>query len=362
MTPRCSQTDTTIIGAGLSGIYAAALLAERGEPFVVLEARDRVGGRILCPDFQGYYTDLGPSWFWPEINPRIAGLIRDLSLSTFPQYDTGFGRFQAMDGEARTIPGYPMAPEGWRITGGMIALVEGLLKRIPKNSILLDHPVCDIQQENGSVLAVVGTGKAAPRCRFRSSRIILALPPRLAAATILFTPDLSPVLTQAMLRTSTWMAGQAKFFAVYDRAQWRQAGLSGQAFSQYGPLGEIHDGSNGMDSPFGLTGFVGVPAAQRKNRQMVIQAILHQLRILYGEEAGRPAAVFYKDWAMESFTATEYDRRAAHDHPVYQPPAGESGIWEGRLLFAGTETSDHMGGYLEGALASAERAVQAVSR
>ena len=46
--------DTTIIGAGLSGIYAASLLAERNNSFVVLEARNRIGGRILCPAYQNH--------------------------------------------------------------------------------------------------------------------------------------------------------------------------------------------------------------------------------------------------------------------------------------------------------------------
>ncbi|MEZ4568005.1 MAG: hypothetical protein R2860_13965 [Desulfobacterales bacterium] len=67
-----------------------------------------------------------------------------------------------------------------------------------------------------------------------------------------------------MLRASTWMAGQAKFFALYDQADWRRLGLSGQGFSLCGPLGEIHDGSGEPDRPFGLTGFIGIPALRRK--------------------------------------------------------------------------------------------------
>jgi monoamine oxidase len=351
--------DTIIIGAGISGIYAASLLAEMGESFIVLEARDRVGGRILSPDYKGYFTDLGPSWYWPEINPRIKGLIQELGLTGYPQYNTGYGRFQAVDGSVRTVSGYPEEPESWRVSGGMISLVDGLCKKIPKEAIMLNHPVCEIERKEDHSLVSVGILGQKPRRRFRSSRILLALPPRLAAAAILFTPDLSHELTQAMLKTSTWMAGQAKFYAIYDRAGWRHAGFSGQAFSEYGPLVEIHDGSNRMDNPFGLTGFVGIPAAQRRNKQMVIQAILRQLQLLYGEDAGRPATVFYKDWAMEEFTATEYDQRTVHDHPLYQPPLGKTDIWDGLVFFMGTETSDQLGGYIEGALASAERAIYA---
>jgi monoamine oxidase len=352
--------DTLIIGAGLSGIYAASLLAKANRSFVILEARDRMGGRILCPKYQGYSPDLGPSWYWPAINPKIDQLVRNLGLTGYPQYDTGYGRFQAVDGHARTIPGYPMEPEGWRISGGMITLVNGLYQHLPEGVVRLSHPVCGIEKMTDHVAVLVGKIGDPPQSVFRANQVILAIPPRLAGATILFTPDLSHELTQAMLRTSTWMAGQAKFFALYDQADWRKIGLSGQAFSQRGPLGEVHDGSNGPGKPFGLTGFVGIPAAQRRDREQMVQAILLQLQILYGENAQHPAAVFYKDLAMEPFTATEYDQRAAHAHPVYEPPSGRTDIWDGRVCFAGTETSDHFGGYLEGALASAQRAVKGI--
>jgi monoamine oxidase len=43
--------------------------------------------------------------------------------------------------------------------------------------------------------------------------------------------------------------------------------------------------------------------------------------------------------------------------PVYQPPAGQTTIWDGIIQFAGSETASQHGGYLEGALAGAERAV-----
>jgi len=354
------KVDTIIIGGGLSGIYAASLLAARKESLVLLEARSRVGGRILSPEHQGYFADLGPSWYWPMVNPKINGLVEKLGLQGFPQFETGLGRFQAKDGHAETVAGYPMDPPGWRLTGGMISLVKGLCARIPKDVIRLNHPVCEIQRMDKGVRITVGRHDREPRCRLTASRIILALPPRLAAGSIMFTPDLSHNLTQAMLKVSTWMAGQAKFFALYDRADWRKTCLSGQGFSLCGPLGEIHDGSGQTGRPYGLTGFVGIPALRRKNKEAMIQAILTQLTRLYGQGAGQPAALYYKDWAKEEFTATEYDQRSAHNHPEYQPPSGKTTIWDGTFIFAGTETADHLGGYLEGALSSAERAVLTV--
>jgi monoamine oxidase len=355
------EVDTIIIGGGLSGIYAAFLLAAKKKSFVLLEARSRVGGRILCPEHQGFFTDLGPSWYWPMINPKVNALIQTLGLKEYPQFETGLARFQAKDGHVETIAGYPMDPPGWRLDDGMISLVKGLCARIPEDVIRLNHPVCKIERIGNGVRVTVGRHDQEPMCRLKASRIILALPPRLAAGSILFTPDLSHNLTQAMLKASTWMAGQAKFFALYDKADWRKIGLSGQGFSLCGPLGEIHDGSSETNRPYGLTGFVGIPALRRKNKESMIQAILTQLPLLYGQEAGQPVRIYYQDWAREEFTATEYDQRAAHNHPEFQPPSGKTSIWDGTFHFAGTETADHLGGYLEGALSSAERAVLAAS-
>jgi len=46
-----------------------------------------------------------------------------------------------------------------------------------------------------------------------------------------------------------------------------------------------------------------------------------------------------------------------YQHPIYQPPAGQTSIWDSTIHFAGTETATQHGGYLEGALTAAERAI-----
>ena len=349
--------DTLIIGGGLSGIYAAYRLAQRDESFVVLEARERLGGRILSPEHQGFFTDLGPSWYWPAIHPQMAQLIQSLGLEGYRQFEEGYGRFQNPGGAVQTVSGYANEPLSWRLAGGMIALITKLCEEIPENAIRLNHPVCNIERNATGACVSVGELEKAPQVQFNARKIILALPPRLAAATILFTPDLSPELTQAMLKIGTWMAGQAKFYALYEEPFWRRANLSGQAFSQCGPMGEIHDGSNHDQGPYGLTGFVGIPAAQRHNQTLLIEAICSQLAQIYGEPASKPTALFYKDWAREEYTATDLDQPPMYVHPLYHPPANQTSFWNDIIHFAGTETASQHGGYLEGALTAAERAV-----
>jgi monoamine oxidase len=92
----------------------------------------------------------------------------------------------------------------------------------------------------------------------------------------------------------------------------------------------------------------------------MIQRILVQLPYLFGPAAGNPVKVYYRDWAREPFTATEYDQRPAHNQPEFHPPSGKTSVWNDTLHFAGSETADEFGGYLEGALSSAQRAVSSV--
>ncbi len=357
---QAERVHTLIIGGGLSGIYAASLLAGKDRSLALLEARDRIGGRILCTEYKGYYPDMGPSWYWPMINPTMDRLVRKLRLPSYPQFETGLGRLQGRKGEVETIDGYPMDPPGYRLQGGMAALIQKLERALPRDLIRLNHPVCEVQRLERGIRVVVGQLDQPPKSLMEADHVILALPPRLAAGSILFTPDFSHDLTQAMLKAGTWMAGQGKFFALYERAEWRESGLSGQGFSYCGPLGEIHDGSAGDDSIAGLTGFVGIPALRRKTDGIMIQAIVRQLETVFGPKAGRPVSIHYKDWAREAFTATDYDKRSAHAHPEFHPPQGRTSIWNGHLHLAGTETAPRMGGYLEGALLSGKRAAKSV--
>lgn len=55
-------SDAIVIGAGIAGLSAARLLRAEGLSVVVLEARDRIGGRVTTDRSAGRVTDLGASW------------------------------------------------------------------------------------------------------------------------------------------------------------------------------------------------------------------------------------------------------------------------------------------------------------
>ncbi|SEL82851.1 flavin monoamine oxidase family protein [Nonomuraea pusilla] len=85
------MTDVIVVGAGVAGLVAARDLVARGREVVVLEARDRVGGRTLnadLPGSDGQIVEAGGQWVGPT-QDRVAKLITELGLEIFSTYDIG---------------------------------------------------------------------------------------------------------------------------------------------------------------------------------------------------------------------------------------------------------------------------------
>ncbi len=95
------KADVVVVGAGLAGLAAARTLAGAGVDVVVLEARNRVGGRTYTkPARSGTPLDLGAQWIGPT-QYRLAALAESAGVTTFRMYDTG-NNLQFQDGQ-RTI-------------------------------------------------------------------------------------------------------------------------------------------------------------------------------------------------------------------------------------------------------------------
>ncbi|SDS96119.1 flavin monoamine oxidase family protein [Microterricola viridarii] len=74
--------DTVVIGAGVSGLTAARLLAQAGQRVLVLEARDRVGGRTWTDREGGLATDRGASWIHGIDDNPLTHLVAALGMRT----------------------------------------------------------------------------------------------------------------------------------------------------------------------------------------------------------------------------------------------------------------------------------------
>jgi len=355
-----------IVGAGLSGLRAASLLTKQGIQCRVLEARDRIGGRALStsipnsPELGRF--DLGPTWFWPQHESHIANLIKELNLETFEQYKTGeilIERFQIKPPERCKLQ--EDTDEMWvRLTGGVLSLIDAIAETIPPEIVELETSVKKIQLNEAGEIYVVAELANGKSKEIPASAVILALPPRLVARYIEFSPTLPPNLISDIENKPTWMADQAKAVAVYERPFWREMGLSGFVLSSVGPLQEIYDASP-IDGSGALFGFFGMPAEVRNEmgEEKILKLVNNQLVKLFGSEADNPKAIFYKDWSSDSKTAVEEDYSPFRNYQNYGQPQLD-GSWENKILFAGTETDPQSSGHLEGALRSAEQAVSKI--
>ncbi|MGO8948630.1 MAG: flavin monoamine oxidase family protein [Ktedonobacterales bacterium] len=98
------RTEVAIVGAGLAGLMAARRLAEAGIPLLVLEARDRVGGRTYTRAARdGTLLDLGGQWVGPTQH-RVLSLAKELGATTFRTFDAG-KNIQYRQGQLATYSG-----------------------------------------------------------------------------------------------------------------------------------------------------------------------------------------------------------------------------------------------------------------
>ncbi len=444
------DADFVVVGAGYAGLNAARVLKGAGRTVTVLEARDRVGGRVWTIEHDdGTPLDVGGQWIGPT-QERIIALTRALDVETFPTYSDGKNVLRLRDRNRRykgTIPNvgpFSLLNIGWAmwrlsamakevpleapwaaprarewdeqtlaswmkrnihfktardlLTVGLetvysassadLSLLHALffihsagkldhlldvrggaqqdrfvtgaqtvankMAEALGGAVRLSSPVTRIVNDTDAV--TVHAGEVAVRAR----RVIVAVPPALAGR-LDYSPSLPGYRDQLTQRMP--MGSVIKCMAIYDRAFWRDEGLSGQAVSDAGPVSVTFDNSPPSGKPGVLMGFVEADAARKLGRLREAdrrEAVLACFSRYFGDRAKVPLAYVDKSWADEPWSRGCY--------VAFMP----TGVWTsygpalrepvGRIHWAGTETATVWNGYIDGALESGERAAREVLR
>jgi monoamine oxidase len=442
------RADVAVVGAGLAGLTTARELRARGHSVVVLEARDRVGGRTWTRQVGGVPVDFGGQWIGPQ-QKRIAALAQAVGVSTFKTFNTGLNVYfhagslktytgtippaagpaladiavalAKLDAMALEVPlGAPWTAakarewdgqtlETWKLANmttdeGRTLLdlgIEAVFAGEPRDvsllhvlfyihsagsfenlinveggaqesrfvggsqlvsrrvaaalgrRVVLESPVRRIAQGRGGVVV------ESERVMVEARLCVVTAPPALAAR-IEYDPILPGPRDQLTQRMP--MGSVLKCHAIYDRPFWRDAGQTGQATSDTGPVKVTYDNSPPSGQPGVLLGFIEGedarewgprPAAERR------AAVLESFARYFGAAARSPRTYVEQNWMEEEWSRGCYG--------AWAPPGvlldyGES-LREpvGRIHWAGTETATEWCGYMDGAVQSGQRVAAEVA-
>ncbi|MEK6277028.1 MAG: flavin monoamine oxidase family protein [Actinomycetota bacterium] len=239
----------------------------------------------------------------------------------------------------------------FRFHGGAQRICKRLARQLSRR-IVLGSPVRRIVQEGHRVEV------HSDRLDVTARRVIVAVPPALAGRSH-YHPRLPP--DRRALTKRLPQGNLTKVTAVYDRAFWRDKGLTGTAVATGGPVNATFDDSPPDGGPGIVFGFVGGDNARNFARLAKPDrraAVLANFVDFFGPEAASPREYFETAWRSEKWT---------RGCPVAIPALGALLAYGDalrrpfrRVHWAGTETSTYWNGYMDGAVRSGERAAREV--
>lgn len=414
MTP--AAVDVVVIGAGFTGLAAAHALHERGLSLVVLDARDRVGGKVeSMVDGRGRAVDTGGQFAnddmtgvlalaaeagaervdtppigravtlprqegdpwsegerlvdrigaehlgdgrsvaeWVSAQPAAKGVARAARsiVSGSTCHDTTVVPVSYLAQLAVRSPIHHEELQCW-FAGTMHSLAEHLAAPLAPH-LRLASPATSVQRRDGQV--VVHAGESAWRAR----HMIIAVPPT-AYASISFEPVLPREFTQA---AAAFAPGTVvKFLIGYSQPFWLDHGRNGIA-QFVDPEGLYFADASLPDAPT-LVGFLGGPVAiewTSRSAEQRYEVVLQHATAAFGEQSLRPRSFLERVWAPDQWGGGGYCNVLTHHAPtaVDTLSAGLPGI-----TFASTELAPRFPGYVEGAIhsgrATADRVLHELS-
>ncbi|MFB9981643.1 flavin monoamine oxidase family protein [Mesorhizobium kowhaii] len=421
MTSEPERTDVVIVGAGFTGLSAALELKAAGIDFLLLEARDRVGGRVESrQNGLGERIDSGGQFLCEDM-PELMALIEARGKTLVEAYlDGDFVAQPAMSAREaeRTYAGSmtirdrmnAIAPDDPAIAGLTVAtwldsqndpddakavfrsMIEGLwcqaLEKLPlwhliDNDRRITNEVTELQyfvRETMHSLADDLAGDLGDRLRLSAAvtvidhgpgrvrlasaagtiearTVLIAVPPTMAAK-LDFAPPL-PAGLQGSL--AVWQSGAViKVLVRYPTAFWRDRGLSGMVMWRDLPGLFACDVSKDDDHA-ALAVFVGGPLALRW-RELADAAlraeVTERLVEALGSEAANMLDLSYRDWTDDRWSG------GAYSDLIIDATATDAErtllIGAPPVYFASSELSPSFPGYVEGAIVAGRIAARKI--
>jgi len=344
-----------IIGAGLSGLVAGFELALVGHEVMVLEARDRIGGRALtirAPFADGHFAEAGAARIPPD-HELTLGYAARFNLSLDPFYPAS-GDFVDYSGGNRS----PVSPSAFLASRPAYVKIRGGTERLPLafgaalgSRIRLSSPVTVVDQRSSGVLVHGEGGWVVEADR------VLCTVPLPVLHRIQFLPSLSSAKAAAADGGFQYMPSTRVFVQCSSRF-WEGEGLNGWATSDW-PEELWHPT---WDSP----GTRGVLLSYVRGQRALdidaldgparVQAVLdHWEGIFPGVTASAEASHVHswqeEPWSGRAWAAPTGTQLAMYGAAIRTP--------EGKVFFCGEHTSDDRG-WMQGALSSGLRAAEEI--
>lgn len=417
-----SHHQVIVVGAGFTGLAAATALADKGIDVVVLEARDRVGGRVESRlNSLGERFDSGGQFFCEDM-PEVSALARrfgktfvetplagmftaqppvsaDEQERIFENSTAIRDRMNAIDPDDPAIAGLTVAdwlqrqPDPAIAKSAFHSTVEGLwclpIGEIPlwhliDNDRRITNSIWELQYFLAETMHSLAEDMAARlgdsiRLRtpaktiehdvrplriataaghFEAEHVIMALPP-VMASRIAYTPGLPQALRHAL---SVWRSGTViKVQLRYVRAFWRERGLSGMvAWRDVHGL-FAHDNSRDDGHPT-LVFYIGGPIAvtwRKLGKDGIRDEVTRRLVAALGPEAGEFIGFTIRDWTDDPWSSGGYSDLIMDMDARDAETVLREGA--GQILFASSELSPLFPGYVEGAIVAGRIAAAKVA-